>query len=365
MRQKTHYQKISTIARHTAIICAIVAGIGSSIGLNEIQPSGGWFIPVLIGLGIAAVLATGWHLVITGAEKARTPRGVIGVVGGGILLAMLAIGSSGWSLVTAISGDLASQAHMEGTLQEYEATFQAAQSRVDRQAVIPDMVAQAAATYGALARDEESGRIGPAGCGKRCIAYQDVESNYNALAAGLSGMIDGAHQTRQDGLAALASARQAVMTANQDGFRDAILTAGTVIESLKAFDLTARIERIGFVDVSVAEGLSQLSRIDQTLRDKAAQVASDKSDLVVPVFRPISKGEAVIRYFDRVAAAAILALGIDLAPLLLALLILAFAYEPLMRNTEEKDEEARKQQASRVAVDESSVIRAQFNTPAV
>ena len=81
-----------------------------------------------------------------------------------------------------------------------------------------------------------------------------------------------------------------------------------------------------------------------------------------PLFRPISKGEAVIRYFDRVIAAVFLALGIDIAPFLLAMLILAFAYEPLMRDIDPGDDDAHKDQATRIAADESSVIRAQFAT---
>ena len=204
--------------------------------------------------------------------------------------------------------------------------------------------------------------FGPSGCGKRCIAYQDVEANYNRLGNGLATMIEEARSSEGSGRAALNNARHAVMTADQDAFREALLKAGSVIGSLKDFDLSTRIERTGLIDVSLTDELGQLGRIDEDLRQKARQIAANAEPIAVPVFRPISKGEAVIRYFDRVIAAVFLALGIDIAPFLLAMLILAFAYEPLMRDIDPGDDDAHKDQATRIAADESSVIRAQFAT---
>lgn len=315
-------------ARLTAAGAAVIAGVGASIGLHESSTSSGWFIPILVGTGIAIFLACGWHIVLKGMEKGRTRDGVGGALVGAVMLTSVAVATSTTALTSAIGGPAAQSAHQQMILSKHELALRRAWAYALLWYGLEDKATTAAASYRGLMSEETK-----TGCGSRCEAYKRVAANYEITGREVRREIEGLKRQRDVAQDVIEEAREDIATDDERAFAGSLARIGGATAALSAVDLGSLLNRVGFVEGdAVNRGLDALNRIDQDMRDFVEDVRIRKIDVEIPTYMSITDNEAVLLYADRVAGAWAVALGVDLGPLVLCLLIFALAKEPLLRD---------------------------------
>lgn len=315
-------------ARLAAAGAAVIAGVGASIGLHESSTSSSWFIPILVGTGIAIFLACGWHIVLKGMEKGRERRGLGGAFVGALMLTSVAVATSTTALTSAIGGPAAQSAHQQQILSKHELALRAAWAYALLWYGLEDKATTAAASYRGLVSEETK-----TGCEARCEAYKRVSANYEIIGREVRREIEGLKRQRDIAQDIIEDARENIAAGDERAFAGSLARIGGVTAALSAVDLGSLLNRVGFVGGdAVNRGLDALNRIDQDMRDFVEDVRSRKTDVEIPTYTSITDNEAVMQYADRVAGAWAVALGVDLAPLVLCLLIFALAQEPLLRD---------------------------------
>jgi hypothetical protein len=320
-----NYKTFVGTAHITAGCCAAIAALGAAIGFRELSDS--WLVSGLIGAGTAVVLGLGWFAVMGAASATRRHRNVGMIAMIGLFLTLVAIAVSGWSLATALGGKSAQRMHQQAQTTQHEAALAAAYKRVTDQEPLLTEVVTAQTVYTGYAEDET--RRG--GCGPRCQTYRSMGDTMTSVRAGLQGQMEQAASRRREAEAALAQARL-----GQDVEANLALVASTV-SHLNAIDLATG--PVGMVRYTAgAEGVSNVAT-DEVTQALIAADADLPEPVAVPVYEKISNAEATLRYAGRVAGAWAAALGIDCAPFLLLLLVIALWSEPLLR--EEKVRKAK------------------------
>lgn len=320
----TKIEQYGKIAEIIAYICALIAGGGATIGFHDMTQS--WLIAALAGAGITTILGLGNHIILGMARRNRTRHGIAAVVGAAMLLAMVAIATSSWALTTAIAGPAAQRIHLLDTTQTYDDAVNVARARIDAQSGITEAVSIAAARYRAAAQDEELGRRGLPGCGPNCRAYAVTAANYEALSASFVDLIKEHDQALLNARKKLDELRRNAVSADTLTFGENTTAISAAISAVRMLDLHPKVSNIGVVSHQATD----LHRFDSDLRRETKQISGESPEVIVPVYRPISNAEAVYQYRDRVAGAWAAALGIDLTPLILTLLLLLAAREPLI-----------------------------------
>jgi hypothetical protein len=329
------YTSLLTTAKAAAFVAAGIAAFGTAIGLHAASPNAGWLIPALVGIGLAALLAAGWHVVLHGAAYSRHGKGITASIVGGLLLAAIALGASGWTLATAIGGSAAQGIYHQQALQQHEAALVIAYERVQAQQAIVEQLALTATAYTGFAESEERGDFGAPGCGPACRDYQRVGANMQSLGRDLRGVLDDAKETFELGQQAVAIGRSAISADDPETFGIAMAAIASAVSELNAVDVSTRATGGGMVEWEQANGgptAANRDNLTEAVHDVAEAAVLDP--VPVPVFAPMTRGEAVITYRDRVPGAWIVAAAVDLSPLVLLLLVMAYAREPLLRQME-------------------------------
>jgi hypothetical protein len=290
-----NFAVLSTTARAASVVASCVAGYGAAHGVHMMNPDGGWITPVVIGGGVAALLAVGWHLTLVGAEHARRTAGIAAVALAAVSCAGIAVSTSAWSLATQIGGRQAIAAHQNASLEAYETALTAVEASALRSSstATSGIDAQIAALTTQIDAEVSGDAGNGAGCGPVC---RDLMRERAELESQRSGADNSAP------LAAIGADARAIMG--------------------EARAAVARSD-----DAAVMTSLT-------ALRSRIAEVARVSPDgVAVPApFRPMGPGEAIAAYAGQVAGAWAFAIGIDLMPLLFVLLVAFLAYEPNLRS---------------------------------
>lgn len=312
-----YFNAIVRVAHFGATVAAIVVAFGATIGFHDM--TGSWPLAVLGGAGIASLLGLGWYTLITLGSRARRIAAKALTISLGILLVTVALGTSGWALATAIGGKQALADYQSRALAEHETALADAYARVNGQLDLVDVVSQHAAATRILS--EEEGRTGQ---GPLYRSYQRTAENLDNAAEGMRGQIDAADKHYASGIQALDTA----MFALGDGevFRAAMVDVEAAITALNAVDVSGDILSVGMVGLN-DRGLPELDTLTQSLRDAGETGAQEPVE--VPRYVAMSRSEATLS--ERPVGAWIAAASIDVAPLVLLLIVMLAASEPLLR----------------------------------
>lgn len=314
-----NYRTMSRTARFAAFVSASVAAVGATLGFYEMTDD--WLIAGLFGVGVAAILGLGWHMVITGAEHARRTMNRVFLVALGLVLFGVAIATSGWSLVTAVGGKSAITAYQVEQLRVAEDALTEAHNRLDEQHALVNHVLQTATATGMLA--EEEGRTGE---GPLFRSYLRTEENLRGKASAMAGQLVQGDAYYSVGLEWVAKANEALAT--DEEFRAAMSEIARHTTLLNGIDVTQDVLTVGMVGLN-DQGLAELTPLTAELYEAAGAI--DTATVDVPAYTAITRSEAVAAAGDKVLPAWIAAIGIDLAPLLFMLMVMFMANEPLIR----------------------------------
>ena len=318
---KNRYEKLSITARLLSLICACVAGGGAFIGFTDM--TGNPIIAGLIGGGVALILGFGWHFTLHAAEHSRRglkPISTLAVAG--VLLVCIALATSGWSLATALGGRSALAHAQAAALSAHASALTEAKDHVDGQSVLINKVRQAAAASHLLGGDE-----GRSGQGPRFRSYLRTEANLITLADNMqSDLTSKAAPYVKQGEDALAAGRAALGT--DAPFAAAMADAEAAVGSLSAIDISRTVLDAGLVTVN-DKGLPQLDPITKALYTAAD--AAKPTPVVLESYVPMTRSQATSQFADTIIPAWVAAVGIDVAPFLLLILMLVLAGEPLLR----------------------------------
>ena len=311
-----HYENLVRTAHIAALVAAGVAAFGASIGFWHL--TGNWIIAAITGVGIASILAFGWHALITAASRARRMATRATVTALGVLLVGVAIASSGWMLASAIGGHQALSLHNREQIQAHATALTDAHARVTAQGPLRDAVENGAAVYRTYVDEERL-----SGCGPRCRAYDGMASHMQQVVVDLDTQIADADKAFAKGRDALQAAR------NGDDVEAALTTVATVVAELNAVNLSAdNVSLVRFT--SGADGV-RTTGTDQIGAEIMALDADLPDPVAVPYYQSITPAQAVWDYRGKVAGAWVAALAIDVAPLIALIWVLVLAGEPLLR----------------------------------
>jgi hypothetical protein len=318
----TYYNLIVRLAHIAASIAAAVVAVGASIGFHDM--TGSLWLAILGGVGIASILGLGWWALITAGSRARRGAAKAAIVSIGILLVAVALGTSGWALATAIGGKSAMTVHNAAQIELHETALNDAYARVAGQTGVIDAMSTASTAYSGYADAEVAGDLGNGGgCGPRCRTYQRAAEAIDTEADNLQSQVDGARDAQLAALGALAAAR------TSDDPALLLAEVASTVALLNAVDLDAG--NIGILQyTATSTGLEGVSNEGLT----QAIIDADKvlpPAVAVPEYRDVTKSEATLMYWDRVIGAWIAAFAIDVAPLVMLLIVMAMAMEPLLR----------------------------------
>lgn len=316
---KTHFHNLATVSRITALICAGIAGIGAAIGFSDMTAN--LPLSVLLGGGVAIVLAFGWHTLLSAAEHSRRTLTRVGLVTAGVLLVCVALATSGWSLATAIGGRTALSQAQATALADHAAALDAAKARVDAQEALINTVKQSAVATQMLGAEE-----GTSGEGPLFRSYQRTSENLDILATSMTDDLGKAAAAVQAGTEALTAGRAAL--GNDDAFSRAMADAEAATAALLAIDISRRVLSVGMVGLNDAKQ-PQLEPITAALYKAAA--GSVPAAVEVPVYAPMTRAQATFERAGSVLPAWIAAIGVDVTPLILLCLLLLLSHEPLLR----------------------------------
>lgn len=317
-RPITYFQHFGFLARLAAVFAAVMAGFGAGLAMYEW--SNNIFVAIPAGAVLASALGIGYHVILTQVEEASGRRALIGAVLITLVLASVAVATSGLGIVTAIAGHDAQRIDLQVAHAKHTDALKVATSRIDIQAAFPEHAARAAAAYRILAKDEEGGVVsGKPGCGPNCASYKRIADGYEAMANDLKAAVDAAYAKRNRTLDILEDARKAASKADTEAFATQIAEAAANISSLGTLDLSKRVQLVGMVTNSSG----QLNQIDVNIREVAQQAMLSAPVVAVPSYAPISNSEAVRKWLHRIWVALAVALGIDLIPAVFVFLLLA------------------------------------------
>ena len=323
----TYYNLIVRLAHIAATVAAIVVAFGASIGFHDM--TGSLPLAILGGVGIASILGLGWYALITAGSRARRGGAKLAIVSLGVLLVAVALGTSGWALATAIGGKSAMAVHNSAQVEEHETALNDAYARVTGQTGVIDAMVTASTAYEGYAQAETAGDLGNGGgCGPRCRTYQRAGDAIDTEAANLTSQVDAARVAQLEALELLAMAR------TSDDPAPLLAQVASTVAFLNAVDLDAG--NVGILNyTATSSGLEgvQNEGLTQAIIDADEELPPAVD---VPEYRDVTKSEATAMYWDRVVGAWIAAFAIDLAPLVMLLIVMAMAMEPLLRDDKPK-----------------------------
>ncbi len=312
-----HYNMITTVGHVGATVAAVVVAFGATIGFHDM--TGQWALAALGGVGIASILGLGWLSLITIGSRARRPQGRVLTLVVGVVLVAVALGTSGWALATAIGGKAALASYQMRSLTEHEIALTDAMARVTGQEELVDAVKQHSAATIALAKEE-----GRSGQGPNFRSYQRTAENLTNASDVMAKTLSEGEGHYLNGLDALEKANKSL--GNAETFRLALSDVQSSIVSLNAIDISNDVLSIGMVGLN-DRGVPELDTMTSSLRDIAE--GSTVDPVTVPRFIGKSRSDATMSEFP--VGAWIAAISIDMAPLILLIIVMFAAGEPLLR----------------------------------
>lgn len=327
-RCRSKFERMKRLAQGVAICLSIVAAIGTAKGLIDANPHEPAWIFILLAAALGLTLAVAWHVLLDSAASTRTPLGTVGVLVGALLVVALAVTNSTWSIATGLGGDAALVDQRYKAVLVADLQLSNATSNIELQSSAEPHLRNAAAQFQALSMEEaERG-----GCGPLCNAQKRVAADFTQQADQIARKKTALFAVGGQASNALASARAAI--ADGPAFEAELKAAHQHLAVLAGADLTRAISfTTGIVDQDIpAVGLNKLSQIQNQLQSTLAGLKAGLKpvDLDATAYKPVSKSAAVVS--SPALAAFALALGIDIAPFILLLLILCWRKEPLLRN---------------------------------
>lgn len=320
--EKNHYSAIVATSHAAASIAALTAAGGTSLGVYSMTDN--IWISGLSGVAVASILGLGWWSLITAGSRARRLPNKFGIGGIGVGLAGLALATSGWAMATAIGGSAAMNQHNRFQVSLHEDALQAAHSRLTDQEIVIDNVSNAGAIYAGYAKAETEGDLGGAsGCGPKCRSYQRLGASMNGVQDDLQETYDSANDLHSAAVTHLASAR------NQADPQDSLAIVSAAIAEMNSVDLDPG--QVGMVQYSATAGGLQMDQLD-SLTQAIVDADADAAPMVTaPSYEVLSEADATMRYAKHVKGAWIMAVGVDVAPFIMLLIVMLLAGEPLLR----------------------------------
>lgn len=329
----THHAGSARLFQAAAVIAAIFAGIGVTIGLHRMDALHGWLLPVITGLAIALLFGVAWHVLIGFGARVQRREAVIGVVAAGILLTAMTLGASALSIAAAVAGASATQAVLADRVDGYAESLDAAHREATVFVPLIETAAITSAAYSAMADQEAQGRLGSgSGCGPRCVEMQSFASGYAQAQAGLTELRAAADGFRDRGEAAVAGLRGAAALGDQDAFLRATVALGSAVSDLNGVNAQPIVATTGVVVVDTAQDVALDDQTD-AFHAEAEALLAGRELVETPVFVPFSVFDAVRwEAFGAALHGVIVAASVDLLPLLALIVVMLTAKDPLLRD---------------------------------
>lgn len=317
------------LARALALIGSLAAGLAVFWGLRDIlAPEGGlssWAIPVAAATALACLLAGGWHMILGSAAEAKGHHAVV-VLGLGTILTAITIATSAWWLATALGGSSAVRHHQQQVFSEVERASSSILDALEPERQIIVAVQGIRSGYEKLALAEQrhgvlSGRPG------RGPVFEEVNDVARALLVIEQTMI-GVFDQRN---ATIVAVRESLRNAS----RASTLGENTIVGEMvmKAINQLADARRMSVLELastvqvipvtSSADRLKELENLTRGIPELARKLGQNQQIVEMPNWEPVSRSEAVVRYADNVSLAWIVAVSLDLLPLLLLGVVVA------------------------------------------
>lgn len=329
------------------IACATGAAFSTFFGVRSMMAGGieGIVVPIVMALGVGAGLGLLWHLMLHIVPGLSTTGLRITGLVLAVALTFVAMAISSWFVCTAIGGRNAVHLDMADRVEAARhALDTAAGNALAEQQLVPDL-ARLASEMAALAEAErQDGRLsGRSGRGPVVEALRAGAAAWRAAldeAAAVRDRLDGLRASASKDLKAMDQivAASDSPTEAQRRFAGVLGDFRQKIAEVEALSILPAVRRVAMTSVSAA-GLSPgqseaiagvnaaFARQSEQLTRKADAIAAQKRPVESVQHRPIKPGEAVIQHADRVMAAWMVGVGVDLLPLLLLSLLVVAAME--------------------------------------
>jgi hypothetical protein len=309
------------LARALALVASIAASIAVFWGLRGVLAADGglasWITPAAAAVALATLLGGGWHILMGMVPRAQGARVPI-ILGLGIGLTAVAIATSSWWLAAGLGGSTAVRHHHSRIFMETGAAASAILQQAEPEREVVQAVRLAQSTYQGLAEGEiKEGRIsGKAGPGR---VSRELTDAAQALGQQQTAMLDLIGRRES----VVAAARAALQQAQRGSAAGNEAEVGAFVGDALAH--LAEAQRLSVVDLAGSAGMVQigssgLARLEEAtarIAEVARRVRQDRKPIELPVWQPMGRAEAVIVYSDHVALAWVVAVAIDLMPLLL------------------------------------------------
>jgi hypothetical protein len=310
-----------------AMICALFASIGIGGGLHEANPNGGWAVPIIAGIAAAVGFAIFWHSVMSAVTGMVRTTMLVAVFVIATVVTCIALGASAQAIATAIAGRAALAAELSANVDGYNKALAEAYTEATSWRGVAEAATVLAAGFRAQADIEAGGSHGTGkGQGPRWASLQEASQSFAHGADALNAMLAEAKDDQAAGDRQLGLLRDAAARGDQKALMDAVGKIGATIARLNAVDPKPIIANTGMVTAS-KNGID-LSKETAEFEAKADKALTDRKIVDVPVFVPVSLGEATRhQVLGSALHGWVLAGAIDVLPLLLLAMVFVMSRE--------------------------------------
>jgi hypothetical protein len=358
---------VETMSRFALAVLALASGVYTYLGVRDLLDGSAGFVffaAIIYSAAVSVAIYAFWSfllrfvpLVISGFQRLA----LFATMGLGCLMI---IAMSSWLNAAALAGSAALEQHMAVTLQGYAGDLdQAHANALAAQSLLPD-VQRASERFARLAVDErESGALtGTQGSGSVVQLLVQMSAQMNELATSITNSRPEVERLFEEGSQRLANMRELVTTPGDigprsDQFSGEAVQLTAVIAALQQTGVAPSVQRAaadlsaGFIAPVANGGTADLmQRQDQVMETVRTSIASQSAALsqaaqeilaqpeVEPRrFVPLSKAEAVIRYWNDFVPSWAGAISIDLLPVVLVL-VLMIVNDAMRRDAQALDE---------------------------
>ena len=329
MQERTQHQYNSRhsssvrLARALALVGSVAAGLAVFWGLRDILALDGglssWAIPIAAATALACFLAGGWHMILGGAPEAKGHHSAI-VLGLGGVLTAITIATSAWWLATALGGSSATRHHHQLFFLASEKAADKVLDSVEPERALIGSVQRVRTGYQQLAQAEERFGVlsGRRGCGRVCEQIKAAAGQFLEIEDDMSDDFNRREAMIANARETLRGARNASSEGDNLQTSQLIIRASNQLAEAKRISLTESASVLQLIPIAATgERLAELET--QTLRipELAREIDRDREAIEFPAWQPLARSEAVVTYADHVSLAWVVAVSLDLLPLLL------------------------------------------------
>ena len=318
------------LAKAQALCILASLGVGLSVfwGLHgDLQEVGGLealLIPVCVATVLTLMLAGSWHFLLAFAVKARRPLTMALVVLLGMGFTGIMLRSSAPYLASAVSGDRAVRIHQELFANELKSEADRLAENADGQRRLKALADQTEARLVALYEGEirnglVSGRPGNGPVAQRVAA---ALSAFRREREGLSDDFSAQGANLADVRRYIELARRAAVSGDYEQFTSATNSATAALAQARSLSGGAILS----ANSLTGSDIPQVAALGQRLAERVGSANGTAITTPLPVYEPIQRSEAVVRYHERVPLAWAVAICVDLLPFAILLVLMVGAH---------------------------------------